>query len=58
MEPQEVLKLNPLKLLGEIEDRARMAREALQDEHEGNFTHHVLQIEGLAGQLAQLTREW
>jgi hypothetical protein len=45
-----------LRQLGEISDRAKYARVALLDEHEGNFRHHVEQLAGLADQLLELVR--
>lgn len=42
---------NWLRALGEIQDRAKYAAEALKDEHEGNFKHHVRELTGLANRL-------
>jgi hypothetical protein len=46
------------KMLGEIEDRVRMVREALRDEHEGNVKHHTGQIILIAMTLDARVRSW
>lgn len=46
------------QLLGQIEAQCRIAREALADEHEGNFTRAALFIEADAGDLGTLVRSW
>lgn len=44
--------------LGQIEDYAKYAREALADEHEGNVRHYVEQLAGLAGLALVAVRSW
>lgn len=44
--------------LGQIEDYARYAREALADEHEGNVRHFTEQLAGLAAQCHELVQTW
>lgn len=44
--------------LGQIEDYARMAREALADESEANVRYSIEQLAGLADRARELVRTW
>lgn len=46
------------RLLTQLEAQCRIAREALADEHEGNFTRAVAHIAADAEDLATLVRTW
>lgn len=48
----------PTVKLGMIQDYAKLAREALADEHEGNTRHYVEQLAGLADELRTLVQSW
>lgn len=50
--------MDALRTLGEIEDCIRYAREALLDEHEGNFRHFVGRARDLTQALDNLVRSW
>lgn len=46
------------KLLDQIEAQIRAAREALAEEHEGDFTRAVVYLVADAESLAHLVRTW
>lgn len=46
------------RLLVQIEAQCRLAREALADEHEGDFTRAAVLIESDAEALGRLVRSW
>lgn len=46
------------KMLGMAEEYAKLAREALADEHEGNTRYYVEQLAGLAGQALVVVSTW
>jgi hypothetical protein len=49
--PPDMDDFNPVRDLAVIREYAKHARDALDDEHEGNFKYYVRQISDLAARL-------